>query len=197
MGTREKIFDTSVKLFCEHGYEGATVRDIAREVGIKAGSIYNHFSSKEELLWEMYDFFEREQLKAMPDLDTLLKRAETEEPLNILMSLGFHYPPEIQLVMYRINIIAAAEAHHDEKRSDFVKKNFFEANAKPIETVLSRLMELDRIEPVDIAPIVSLVVNFAFSAVQRNLTTYPMLMEEWLEGMKFVFSQVKLKVKAE
>ncbi|MFC5768883.1 TetR/AcrR family transcriptional regulator [Thauera sinica] len=42
--------EAAAKLFYERGYEGATVREIAREAGITSGSIFYHFESKEEIL---------------------------------------------------------------------------------------------------------------------------------------------------
>ena len=47
---REHILDESARLFKERGFGGATMRDIALRVGIKAGSMYNHIKSKDELL---------------------------------------------------------------------------------------------------------------------------------------------------
>lgn len=54
--TAEAIRQAAIRLFFEHGYEATTQRDIAAEVGIKVGSLYNHISSKEELLFSiMFD----------------------------------------------------------------------------------------------------------------------------------------------
>jgi AcrR family transcriptional regulator len=47
---REEILDAAVRLFCEKGYEGTTIRDIAREVGITEGLIYHYFPSKAALV---------------------------------------------------------------------------------------------------------------------------------------------------
>ena len=46
MTTKEKILDTALELFSRQGYDGASVRAIARAVGIRESSLYNHFPSK-------------------------------------------------------------------------------------------------------------------------------------------------------
>lgn len=47
--TRDAILDATDKLLAEHGYRKMTIDDLAREVGIGKGSVYLHFSSKEEI----------------------------------------------------------------------------------------------------------------------------------------------------
>src|SRR5256885_4557527 len=47
--TREVILDTAERLFAAHGVEGVAVRDLAREMGISASSLYNHFPGKQAL----------------------------------------------------------------------------------------------------------------------------------------------------
>lgn len=43
MNTREKIISESLNLFSRKGFDAISVRDIAKAVGIKASSLYNHF----------------------------------------------------------------------------------------------------------------------------------------------------------
>ena len=47
---KDEIIRTSEILFKEKGYSDVTMRDIAKAMGIKAASLYNHISSKQEIL---------------------------------------------------------------------------------------------------------------------------------------------------
>ena len=47
---KEEIIKTATKLFREKGYSAVTMRDLAKSMGIKAASLYNHINSKQEIL---------------------------------------------------------------------------------------------------------------------------------------------------
>src|SRR5829696_5420073 len=54
--TEGRILDVATVLFYEHGYHATTMREIAAGVGMKAGSLYNHFPSKQQVLFRIaYD----------------------------------------------------------------------------------------------------------------------------------------------
>ncbi len=55
LNTKEKIASTSLNLFSKKGFDGVSVRDIATAVGIKESSVYNHFSSKKNILDSIID----------------------------------------------------------------------------------------------------------------------------------------------
>jgi TetR/AcrR family transcriptional regulator, transcriptional repressor of aconitase len=50
---REQILGGARRCFAEHGYEGATVVRLEREIGLSRGAIFNYFPSKEELFIEL------------------------------------------------------------------------------------------------------------------------------------------------
>jgi AcrR family transcriptional regulator len=52
---RDKVLAAAVQLFAEYGYHAATMREIARIAGIKAASIYYHYTSKQALLVEIME----------------------------------------------------------------------------------------------------------------------------------------------
>jgi len=53
LSRKQEICITAARLFKEKGYTAVTMRDLAAAVGIKAASLYNHISSKEEILNEV------------------------------------------------------------------------------------------------------------------------------------------------
>ncbi len=54
--TKEKILNEALDLFAAKGYHGTSMREIAKAVGIKGSSIYNHFSGKEEIFSELFNY---------------------------------------------------------------------------------------------------------------------------------------------
>ena len=47
--TKRKIFETSMKLFAEKGYDATSIEEITATVGVAKGTLYYHFASKEEI----------------------------------------------------------------------------------------------------------------------------------------------------
>ena len=50
---RAEILAAAERIFVEHGYEGATIRKIADEVGLSSTALYMHFTEKGEILHEI------------------------------------------------------------------------------------------------------------------------------------------------
>ena len=51
---RERIVEAAMRAFAENGYQGAKVEDIAVELGIAKGSVFQHFGSKAGLFFAAY-----------------------------------------------------------------------------------------------------------------------------------------------
>jgi AcrR family transcriptional regulator len=49
---RSQISDAATRLFAEHGFDAVSVDDVGAAVGIAGPSVYNHFASKAELLYD-------------------------------------------------------------------------------------------------------------------------------------------------
>lgn len=48
--TRERILEVAQRLFRDQGFDETTIRDIAAEVGMATGTLFNYFASKEEVV---------------------------------------------------------------------------------------------------------------------------------------------------
>ena len=59
--TKRKIFETSMKLFADKGYDATSVEEITATVGVAKGTLYYHFSSKEEI----FNFLVEEGMKLL------------------------------------------------------------------------------------------------------------------------------------
>src|SRR5579864_1974791 len=46
-----KVLHHAAHIFCEKGYEGASMRDLSRAAGMSLAGLYHYFDSKEELLY--------------------------------------------------------------------------------------------------------------------------------------------------
>ena len=51
--TRQRVLDAARELFETHGYQGTTIREIARAAGVAVGSVFTTFASKGEILSEV------------------------------------------------------------------------------------------------------------------------------------------------
>src|SRR4051794_8960245 len=51
---RELIVGCAMRHFAEHGYQGARIEDMAAELQIAKGSVFQHYGSKAGLFFECY-----------------------------------------------------------------------------------------------------------------------------------------------
>ncbi|MDP6808665.1 MAG: TetR/AcrR family transcriptional regulator [Desulfobacterales bacterium] len=59
---KHEIIKASVELFYKYGYQKASLRDIARKVGISQAAIYYHFKTKEEILLNIIEKYSNKLL---------------------------------------------------------------------------------------------------------------------------------------
>jgi len=70
--TRQEIIRRAAPIFNQRGYNGAALSDLMKATGLEKGGIYRHFSSKEALAAEAFDYAWGETLKErIHDLDTI------------------------------------------------------------------------------------------------------------------------------
>jgi len=191
VGTKEKIVTAAINLFSDRGYSKVSVRDIATAVGIKPASLYSHFTSKEEILHSLYDYFFENQNKVRPNVLELVRLVETLPPFEVLQKVDFRYSSEIQENMDRIAIIGFMEWKTDKKSEEFVKKGLLDLTDDLMRPPLERMVELKKIEPLDIDAFIYLVSNLTFSAALRHCSPHPLLADKWALTWRLAFSLIR------
>lgn len=89
--TKERIFQVALKIFAEHGYEGARIDRIASEVGINKASLYFHFKSKEELFKELFHNIINKYQEKMKAIVTDHKELATKDRLKAIYTEYLEY----------------------------------------------------------------------------------------------------------
>jgi len=83
LSRKDQIFQTAAKLFREKGFEAASMRDIAAELGIEAASLYSHIKSKDEILETICFRMADEFLAAIAEINEIYFNAEEKLCLAI------------------------------------------------------------------------------------------------------------------
>jgi AcrR family transcriptional regulator len=88
----EKIREEAIKQFAQKGYDGTSIKDITKEIGITAPALYAHYSSKEDLFLNIF-------CEAVEDLISSIRRAivtsDSESAEKILFSIYSAYVNEV------------------------------------------------------------------------------------------------------
>ena len=84
---KQEIMNTSLKLFAKKGFYNTTIADIAKEMGMSVGNMYNYFHSKESLAKELLIYTSNifaEELKKINE-----KNISTKEKIKEITKLYF------------------------------------------------------------------------------------------------------------
>jgi TetR/AcrR family transcriptional repressor of nem operon len=91
--TRQRIVAEAATLFNQRGFEGGSMADLMQATGLEKGGIYRHFSTKEELAAEAFDYaWQAATDVRMHDLDSV---ANSVDKLKRFMSNFIERRPSV------------------------------------------------------------------------------------------------------
>ena len=90
-GTREIVFDKAIEIIAAIGFESMGLRDLAKAVGIKVPSLYNHFRSKQEILDCMYGYYRCHMFDNRPSIEQSRRVMESGDKDAIFSSIVFTF----------------------------------------------------------------------------------------------------------
>ena len=139
---KRKILVCAVELFAVKGYSDTSVRDIAAAAMIKSASLYNHFTSKEDILtFMMKDYIDYTAVMFdNPDLSSIIEKNPTADGIlssipRVFMMLEDKYYSTVIRVLF-----------HEQFRNEIVRgffNNMLQSVESFIENVFNELKKLN------------------------------------------------------
>lgn len=160
--TKRKIFEASLRLFSEKGYDATSIEEITATVGVAKGTLYYHFSSKEEI----FNFLIEEGIKLLQNsID--IKTAKLDNYIDKLKAIILI---EIKIVVKYENFITIllSQFYGKEARNQKCQKLIYEYINK-IEQIVENGMKNKQIKQGDPKAIASEIYGLIASSLVYKL----------------------------
>jgi AcrR family transcriptional regulator len=175
--TKTNIFNTALRLFAAKGVENVSMRDIADAVGIKAASIYNHYTCKEQIVEACYDFFLKYHdagRLSKEQYTLLLQNGTRDEIVNVPND---QFPEELAENLIYAMIILFSRIYTDAKAIDVYTK-MVDHSMNFLDEFLNTGIKLGRFEEFNIRG-VSMLFLSARLFVSQSVTISPEALQDW------------------
>jgi AcrR family transcriptional regulator len=157
----EELLDTALRSFAERGFEGTSVRDLCRQLGVSHNLIHQRFGSKDELWYAAVDH----------GFESL-----TFEMMEAVLAVGGGDDLDrIRAVLVRFIEVTAAspalvrvinqEGVHPGPRLDYIYKRHIRSAMKLVGEMLDRLSADGRVRPITLTVFYFLMANGATGPV--------------------------------
>lgn len=112
---RPLILQAATEVFAEQGFVAATVAEIAQRAGIGKGTVYEYFSSKDELLFAVFEWMNERILKRFEAL--LAEEGTTRERLQRMLGIAAEVTCEqVEMQAVVLDFWAASRGTKSEER---------------------------------------------------------------------------------
>lgn len=103
-----QILETAARIFCEKGFDAASMGDISSAMGLTKAGVYHHIGSKEELLYEIMsygmDLFEEKVLSRVMGIQDPLERLRATLRGHVLL-ITRDRPKEVTVILHETNAL--------------------------------------------------------------------------------------------
>jgi len=162
---KDKIIKAAFKIFTKKGYHTTTMEDIAKEVGVSKGALYQYYKNKKELLNEIvqsYHAMFREVLKASFEKQNTSEIAE-KASRALFQKYRFHHEMLFEVI---------AIAGHDPEIKQSLKLEY-EKDTKLLEEFIIKQREMGyfktKIEPNTLAQLnIALYLGMAMKVIMGD-----------------------------
>lgn len=192
--TKSQILDVSLRLFSEKSYYGASIRDIAKEVGIRESAIYNHFKAKDEILSEIINLFANRNIGSLILTDELINILS--KPQNFLLMLSnnivnfWNSESERMFIKLLMNINSTTT-----NAINYTLENYLEDFRKLCSFIFDEMIHYKFLKNVDVRTLSKEFLSPLF-LIQINILNKPETFNDYKKFLKkhsdFIWEAVKI-----
>ncbi|HYW54057.1 MAG TPA: TetR/AcrR family transcriptional regulator [Dongiaceae bacterium] len=123
-GTKARIVEAAMGLFWEHGYERTGIADITAAAGVRSGSLYHFFATKEDVLTAVLERY----LEGLTPQVMAPAFASTADPVERVFAVLDGYRARILATEFRyrcpVGSLALEMQNASERARELVRQNF-------------------------------------------------------------------------
>jgi len=188
MDTKSKIFTTALRLFSSNGYDNVSMREIAGVVGINSASIYYHYSCKEDILDDCYNYYikyrhgtrmNREQY------EPVILHGTKNEVLNVL---NFSYPDSIIENIIMSLLLIFSRIYSDTKAMN-IYADEINSSMQFLNEFFSCGIQKGRFHEFNIQPVSLIFLSTRLMAAQ-SVSLKPEQKQEWRAAELDIFNEL-------
>jgi AcrR family transcriptional regulator len=185
--TKRRILDIASDLFARNGYDGVSLRQIAKNTGIKESSLYNHFQSKADILETLFDEFIVGVPLTRPSEEEINKMLLIMEPEEVFKNILFHVGKSVIGTLSNTAMIIHKEKFRNPRAVEMYYKYIVNEPIDYYERIIHNMMERNMVKRVD-ARIIAEQYNYVSIALTQEY-----IMAQY--GLNDVYSVVGYMIK--
>ncbi|MEC3880935.1 TetR/AcrR family transcriptional regulator [Parapedobacter sp. 10938] len=172
---KRAIFESTLRLIKDFGFHGTPMSQIAQEAGVATGTIYHYFTSKDELIVDLYHYA-RERMQSVIFTDNDLGLPYPEQFAAVWMTLVKYYVAHPEVLSFLEQFFS----------SPYVKDVYPEDRVcfqDEVSVFLKQGVQEGYIKPLDINIISAAYIGTISATAKRNIHGRFALKEEDLKKM--------------
>lgn len=171
---RDQILDAAAAIFARKGFHPATIKDVAQEAEIAAGTIYNYFENKTALLLGIFD-----RMQQSVQQDDLLETAE-EMDLRSFMRVFLSQPlVTLKADDFELFRIVVSEMMVNDELRTLYQEQILNPTLLFAEQMLQKWVDRGLIRPVDAGLAVRAISGMVMGLMIESILGDPLLESKW------------------
>lgn len=189
--TTNRILEISAELFANKGYDAVSIREISEAAGIKESSLYNHFSSKDNILEVLFENFAKSAPESRPsdtELGQMLAIMRSEE---IFKNIVFHVGSHMSEILANTARIIHYEKFRNPKAAEMYYKYMVKEPTEYYERLINKMAERGMAGSVEAHTIaeqynyVSLTLTEEYFMAKNGLADMETVVRHMLKTLEF------------